>query len=61
MIINFINKMPAVGLEPTIPLGRWCLKPLRIPFRHTGDLGLIYRGLFILFFFQFFYYVLDDK
>ena len=34
--------VPKVGLEPTHPLRRGILNPLRLPFRHLGnDLNLI--------------------
>ncbi len=35
--------MPEAGLEPAIPFGRWFLKPLRIPFRHSGDPRIIVK------------------
>ena len=35
--------MPEAGLEPAIPFGRWFLKPLRIPFRHSGGSRIIVK------------------
>ena len=33
--------VPAVGLEPTRPLGQQILSLPRLPFRHAGKIGLI--------------------
>ena len=30
-------RVPGVGFEPTSPLGQWCLRPPRIPFRQPGE------------------------